>query len=158
MLRDSACPRRPPEAMLAFCFHRLPAATSTSTPTLHPGGWGSRGPGSSNVRCDIFFWRVGRMDGLTMLSKGRWTESPPGVASEIFAAYCRGLRFRRVLKHMSMSRLPSLLIAMLSCFSLSACLFRPLGQSSASSLLLSLSPPARRRPECSWRSGPVLVA
>ena len=79
------------------------------------------------------------MDGLTMLSKGRRTESPPGVASVIFAAYCRGLRFRRVLKHMSMSRLPSLLIAMLNCFSLSACLFRPLGQSSASSPLLSWS-------------------
>ena len=65
MLRDSACPRRPPEAMLAFCFHRLPAATSTSTPTLHPGGWGSRGPGSSNVRCDIFFlagWSHGWID------------------------------------------------------------------------------------------------
>ena len=36
------------------------------------------------------------------------------VASVIFAAYCLGLRFRRVLEDMSMSRLPSLLIAVLS--------------------------------------------
>ena len=32
----------------------------------------------------------------------------------MFAAYCLGLRFRRVLEDMSMSRLPSLFIAVLS--------------------------------------------